>query len=132
MIVWQRSHSEAADRGLFRFVAQTAFCIRSANAERSWDAKSLAPVDVFSDAHWPEINESSHPVRNLKARPADLRRYPARDRDLMQTFSVRGFPSFCSDFDQLILDRSNSEVISAPVTFRREAIGGCAARLWRG
>src|SRR5437867_4066423 len=119
--------NEAADREFFEVVAQTAFCNPFSERRAELDAKIVGhPVDVFSDAHLAEINEVvSSRVRKLDAQGlADLRRYPARDRDLMQTFFLfEVFHRFCPDFDQLILEQIKLGGQPAPVPFASEAIG---------
>jgi DNA-binding NtrC family response regulator len=67
----------------------------------------------------------SRRVQDLETRGlADVRKYPAADRDLMQTvFLFELFHVFCRAFDQLILDQVKLGDQPAPVKFAGELLG---------
>src|SRR5215468_10762353 len=100
---------EPADRQFFELIAQTAFCNPFADQRAELDAKIVGhPADVFSDAHVDELTAViTSRVRKLEAEgKADLRKYPAADRRLMQTvFLFELYHQYYKDFDQLILDQ---------------------------
>jgi DNA-binding NtrC family response regulator len=116
-----------ADREFFTVVAQTAFCNPFSEQRPELDASIVGhPVEPLSDAHLDEMTQViSQRVRELEARGlADVRKYSAADRDLMQTvFLFELFHVFCRPLDQLILEQVKLGDQSAPVKFAGEVLG---------
>jgi DNA-binding NtrC family response regulator len=116
----------SSDREFFELVAQTTFCNPFTEQRADLDAKIVGhPVDVFSDAHVNELTRViASRVQNLEADgKADLRKYPAADRRLMQTvFLFELYHQYYQDFDRLILDQVRLGGQSAPVKFAGEAL----------
>ena len=123
---------EPADREFLEVVAQTAFCNPFTDQRAQLDAKILGhPVNVFSESHVDELTQViSARVREFDRKGvADVRRYPARDRELMQTVILfELFHRFHHDFDQLILEQVKAGVQSAPVKFAGEALADMRRR----
>src|ERR1700722_9545880 len=127
---------EPADREFYEVIAQTAFCNPFSEQRSELDAKTVGhPIEVFSETHLDELRRVvSASVQKLESfGQADIRRYSAKDRDLMQTvFLFELFHCFHKNFDQLILEQVKLGVQSAPVKFagevlalmRRRGIGG--------
>lgn len=116
-----------SDRAFFETIAQTAFCNPFTEQRADLDSKIVGhPVDVYSDAHVNELsNVISARVRKLEEEGrADVRKYAAADRQLMQTvFLFDLYHQFCQQFDQLILEQVKVGAQSAPVKFAGEALG---------
>src|SRR3954468_2887604 len=119
-------HFEPGDRGFFEVVAQTAFCNPFTTQRAELDSKIVGhAVDLYSDAHVNELtNVITARVRNLEAEgKADVRKYAAADRQLMQTvFLFELYHQFYQDFDQLILEQVKLGAQSATVKFAAEAL----------
>jgi len=117
------AHAKIAptDRQFFELIAQTAFCNPFADQRAELDARIVGhPVDVFSDAHVDELTRViTSRVQKLETEgKADLRKYSAADRRLMQTvFLFELYHHFYQDFDQLILEQVRLAAQSAPVRF---------------
>lgn len=122
-----RVRIEPGDRDFFNVVAQTAFCNPFSEQRPVLDARIVGhPVEPFSEAHLDEMTQvMSRRVRELETRGlADVRKYSAADRDLMQTvFLFELFHASCRAFDQLILDQVRLGGQSAPVRFAGEVLG---------
>jgi DNA-binding NtrC family response regulator len=107
-------------------IARTAFC-NPFSAERAQLDEEIVghPGDVFSDAHVDELTGViSSRVRKLEAEgKADLRKYPAAERRLMQTvFLFELYHQFYKHFDQLILEQVRLGTQAAPVKFAGELL----------
>jgi DNA-binding NtrC family response regulator len=117
---------EPGDREFFEVIGQTAFCNPFSEQRSQLDAKTVGhPVEIFSETHLEELRQIvSARVQKLEALGrADVRRYSARDRDLVQTvFLFELFHCFHHRFDQLILEQVKLGVQSAPVKFAGEAL----------
>jgi hypothetical protein len=117
---------DAADREFFATVAQTAFCNPFSEQRAELAARIVGhQADPFSEAHLEEMNGViSARVQKLDARGlADVRRYAAPDRELMETvFLFELFHVFCRGLDQLILDQVKLGAESAPVEFANDAL----------
>lgn len=115
-----------ADRQFFELIARTAFCNPFSGERAELDEAIVGhPGDVFSDAHVDELTGViTSRVRKLEAEgKADLRKYPAADRRLMQTvFLFELYHQFYKDFDQLILEQVRLGTQSAPVKFAGELL----------
>src|SRR6266446_1722582 len=111
----------SSDRPFFELIARTAFCNPFSEERAEFDAQIVGhPVDVLAESHLNEFTGIiSARVQQIEAKTgADVRKYAARDRDLMQTvFLFDIFHQFCRDFDQLILDQVRLGDQSAPVKF---------------
>jgi DNA-binding NtrC family response regulator len=122
-----RAQIEAADREFFSVVAQTAFCNPFSEQRTELDTRILGhPAEPYSEAHLDEMTQViSRRVQELEARGlADVRKYSAADRDLMQTvFLFEIFHVSCRAFDQLILDQVKLGAQPAPVKFAGEVLG---------
>jgi DNA-binding NtrC family response regulator len=130
---------DAADREFFAVVSETAFCNPFSERRAELDAKIVGhAVEPLSEAHLAEMTQViAGRVRKLEAQGlADLRRYAAHDRDLMQTvFLFEIYHRCCQDFDQLILEQVKGGAQPLPVKFasealsqmRRRGIGGAEA-----
>src|SRR6266850_5773482 len=96
---------ESADREFFELIAGIAFCNPFSEERAALDAKIVAhAVDVFSERHPEDLTKAiSARIGKLERKGlADVRKYGARDRELMQTvFLFECFHRFCDDFDQL-------------------------------
>lgn len=116
----------SADRQFFEVVAQTAFCNPFTEQRAELDAKILGHrADVFSDAHVDELSGViSSRVQKLETDgKADLRKYPAADRRLMQTvFLFELYHQHYQQFDELILEQVRLGAQSAPVTFAGDVL----------
>src|SRR5262249_22173439 len=90
------------------------------------DAKIVGhTADVFSDAHVEELTRViATRVQKLESEgKADLRKYPAADRRLMQTvFLVELYHQYYQQFDELILDQVRLGTQSASVKFAGEVL----------
>src|SRR5580765_2493856 len=117
---------ESSDREFFEVVYQTAFCNPFSEHRLELDANILGhPVGSSLEDHLDELSSViSSRIQKLGVQGrADLRRYAATDRDLMQTVFLFGtYHQFCRDFDQLILDQVKLGVQSAPVRFPGDAL----------
>src|SRR6267142_3703820 len=117
---------EAEERQFFELIAQTAFANPFSAERADLDAKIVGhSVDVFSDAHVDELTGViTTRVQKLETEgKADLRKYPAADRRLMQTvFLFELYHQHYKDFDQLILDQVRLGTQSVPVKFAAEAL----------
>ena len=83
------------------------------------------PISPFSEKHLEEMTRVvSARVKKLEARGiADLRKYSARDREMMQpVFLFELFHVFYLDFDQLIVEQVKLGASSAPVKFAGDAL----------
>ena len=122
-----RAQIETADREFFTVVAQAAFCNPFSEQRSELDARIFGhPVEPYSEAHLGEMTQViSRRVQELEARGlADVRKYSAADRDLMQTvFLFELFHVSCRAFDQLILDQVKLGAQPAPVKFASEVLG---------
>src|SRR5215475_14426740 len=125
-----------ADRQFFELIDQTAFANPFSAERAELDEKIVGhPADVFSDAHVDELTGViTSRVQKLEMEgKADLRKFAAADRRLMQTvFLFELYHQHYKDFDQLILEQVRLGTQSAPVKFasevlaqmRRRGIGG--------
>jgi DNA-binding NtrC family response regulator len=115
-----------SDREFFELVAQTAFCNPFSAERAELDAKIVGhDADVFSDAHVDELTRViASRVQRLEAEgKADLRKYPAADRRLMQTvFLFELYHQYYQQFDELILDQVRLGTQSASVKFAGEVL----------
>src|SRR5438552_4620802 len=117
---------EVADREFFQLIARTTACNPFFEERTELDAEIVGhPVEMFTEAHLDEVtNVVSHRVQKLEAKGfGDVRRYPEKDRALIQTvflFSI--FHQFCRSFDALIVEQVKLGTESAPVKFAAEAI----------
>jgi DNA-binding NtrC family response regulator len=115
-----------ADRQFFELIAQTAFANPFSSERAELDEKIVGhPSDVFSDAHVDELTGViTTRVQKLETEgKADLRKYPAADRRLMQTvFLFELYHQHYKDFDQLILEQVRLGAQSAPVKFAGELL----------
>src|SRR5215475_13977540 len=115
-----------SDREFFELVAQTAFCNPFSTERAELDAKIVGhTADVFSDAHVEELTRViATRVQKLESEgKADLRKYPAADRRLMQTvFLVELYHQYYQQFDELILDQVRLGTQSASVKFAGEVV----------
>ncbi len=115
------------DRTFFETVAQTAFCNPFAEQRAELDSKIVGhPVDVYSEAHVSELSSviSARVQRLEDESKADVRKYAAADRQLMQTvFLFELYHQFYQQFDQLILEQVKVGAQSAPVRFANEVLG---------
>lgn len=115
-----------AEREFFELIAQTAFCNPFSAQRVELDAEIVGhPADVFSDAHVEELTRViTARVQKLETEgKADLRKYSAADRQLMQTvFLFELYHQYYQQFDQLILEQVRLGAQSAPVKFAGEAL----------
>src|SRR6266481_6029227 len=115
-----------ADRQFFELIAQTAFANPFSAERAELDAKIVGhPVDVFSDAHVDELTGViTTRVQKLETEGnADLRKYPAAERRLMQTvFLFALYHKHYKDFDHLILNQVRLGTQSAHVKFAFEVL----------
>src|SRR4051812_40534679 len=126
---------ESAQRQFFEVVAQIAFCNPFSKERPELDAKLVGhAVDVFSEKHPEELTRAmSQQIGKLEKQGlADVRKFSAQDRALMQTvFLFESFHSFCDDIDRLIAEQLAAGMQSVPVKFagdilalmRRRGIG---------
>src|SRR5256885_7323156 len=119
-------HLDSGGREFFEVVAQTAFCNPFTTQRAELDSQIVGhAVDLYSDAHVNELtNVITARVRKLEAEgKADVRKYAAADRQLMQTvFLFELYHQFYQDFDQLILEQVKLGAQSASVKFAAEAL----------
>jgi DNA-binding NtrC family response regulator len=115
-----------ADRQFFELIARTAFCNPFSPERSELDAKIVGhSVDVFSDVHVDELTRVIvSRVQKLESEgKADVRKYPATDRRLMQTvFLFELYHQYYRHFDQLILEQVRHGAQSTPVKFASEAL----------
>jgi hypothetical protein len=123
---------EPADREFFETVARTAFCNPFSEERTELDAKIVGyAADGPSQAYFDEFTRIiSSRVRKLETRNlADVRRYGARDRELMRTvFLIDLFHAYCGDFDGLIGAQLKAGDESLPVKFAEEMLGRMSRR----
>jgi len=117
---------DVKDREFFEVVSETAFCNPFIERRAQLDSKIVGrSVEPFSEEHLDEMTKTiSGRVRKLEEQGlADVRRYAAPDRDLMQTvFLFQIYHECYRNFDQLILDQVKLGAQSAPVKFASEAL----------
>lgn len=117
---------EPADREFFAVVVQIAFCNPFSENRLALDAKILGhPVGQSPEEHLDEFTAIiTARVQKLAAQGlADVRRYAAADRELIQTvYLFETYHQYCRDFDQLILDQVKLGTQSAPVKFAGNAL----------
>ena len=115
-----------ADREFFALVAQTAFCNPFTRDRRELDARIVGhPVSPFAEGHVSELAKVvSARVKKLDSVGAlDLKKFSARDRELMQTvFLFELFHRFYHEFDALILEQVKAGAKSLPVPFAAEVL----------
>ena len=116
----------ASDREFFAVVSETAFCNPFSEERALLDAKIVGHVvEPFSEQHLGEMTEIiSARIRKLEALGlADVRRYSASDRAVLQTaFLFEIYHQFYGDFDKLILDQVKLGAQSAPVKFAGDTL----------
>ena len=129
----------ARDRDFFQTVFETAFCNPFSEQRAQLDTKLIGhAIEPFHELHLAEIRDAvCARVRRLEAAGlADIRRYAAAERPLMQiVFLFETFHLHYLDFDELIRDQLRLGAQSAPVRFadtalaqmRRRGIGSTAA-----
>src|SRR5712672_620204 len=122
-----------AERPFFELIAQTAFANPFSAKRAELHAKTVGhPADVFSDSYVDELTGViTARVQKLETEgKADLRKYPAADRRLMQTvFLFEFYHQYYKDINQLILDQVRLGTQSAPVKFAAEVL---SQMRWRG
>jgi DNA-binding NtrC family response regulator len=123
---------ESVDREFFELIARIAFCNPFSEERPTLDAKIVGhAVDVFSESHPEELSQaiSTH-IGKLEAKGlADVRKYGARDRELMQTvFLFECFHRFCDDLDQLIAEQLKLGAESASVKFAGDILARMRGR----
>lgn len=115
-----------ADREFFALVAETAFCNPFSERRPQLDAQIVGHVVApYSEAHLAELTQIvSQRIAKLEAAGmADVRRFPASERELMQTvFLFEIFHLFYQEFDQLIVDQVSAGATSLPVKFASTAL----------
>ena len=125
-------HISQEDREFFETVAQTAFCNPFSERRTELDAAIVGhPVEMMSEAHLEEMTRTVlQRVERLEAEgTADVRRYPGKERQLMQTVFLFGvFHQFAREFDGLILEQVKLGTQSAPVKFAGEALAAIGRR----
>ena len=121
-----------ADREFLQLVARTAFCNPFSEERASLDAQIVGhPVDPFSEAHLDEMTRViSKRAEQLQSKGlADIRKYAARDSDLVRTFFLfEVYHCFCGEFDQLILEQARQGAESLPVKFADRLLERLRAR----
>src|SRR5262249_3568864 len=78
------------------------------------------PIDPILETHLDEMTRViSRRAGQLESKGlADIRKYAARDSELVRTFFLfEVYHFFCSEFDQLILEQARQGVESVPVNF---------------
>lgn len=117
---------DPADKEFFEVIAQTAFCNPFSAQRAQLDSKTVGhPVEVISEAHMDELTRviTARVQRLEQLGRADVRRYSAREQELMQTvFLFELFHRFRREFDQLILEQVKLGVRPASVPFASEAL----------
>src|SRR5215472_3489697 len=117
---------QTADREFFELVARIAFCNPFTDERPALDARIVGhPVELFAEAHLEEMTRiiSARVQRLEDAGFADVRKYSAADRGLMQiVFLFEIYHQFYRDFDQLILDQVRLGTQPAPVRFASEVL----------
>jgi DNA-binding NtrC family response regulator len=121
-----KARIEAGDREFFAVVAQTAFCNPFSEQRTDLDARIVGhPLEPFSETHLDEMTKViSGRVERLESQGlADVRKYSAADRELMQTvFLFELFHVFCRAIDQLILEQVRLGDQSVPLKFAGELL----------
>jgi DNA-binding NtrC family response regulator len=116
----------APDRQFFEVVARTAFCNPFSEQRAELDAQIVGHrADVFSDAHVDELTRiiASRVQKLEEEGKADVRKYPAADRRLMQTvFLFELYHQYYQQFDQLILEQVRLGAQSVSVKFASELL----------
>jgi DNA-binding NtrC family response regulator len=126
---------DPADRPFFELIARVAFCNPFSDERAALDEKIVGhAVDVFSPSHPRELMAaiSAHITKLESKGLADVRKYGARERELVQTvFLFESFHRFCEEIDQLIAHQLKVGAESVSVKFagdilmwmRRRGIG---------
>ncbi|MGC3957117.1 MAG: sigma 54-interacting transcriptional regulator [Verrucomicrobiota bacterium] len=121
-----------ADREFFAIVAETAFCNPFSERRPQLDAQIVGhAVAPYSEAHLTELTQIvSQRIAKLEADGiADVRRFTAVERELMQTvFLFEIFHQFYQEFDQLIIAQVQAGATSLPVKFASTALSRMRAR----
>ena len=116
----------SSEREFFEVVFQTAFCNPFSEHRLKLDTRILGhPVGRSPEEHLDELAAIiTTRVKSLETQGrADVRQYPASDRDLMRTvFLFETYHRFCRDFDQLIFDQVELGTQAVPVKFAGEAL----------
>ncbi len=117
---------DSSDREFFEIVFQIAFCNPFSRQRLELDSKVLGhSVGRSPEGHLDEFSSLvTARVQKLEAQGrADVRQYPAADRDLMRTvFLLEVYHQFCREFDQLILEQVKLGAQSAPMKFAGDAL----------
>lgn len=115
-----------ADREFFALVAETAFCNPFSERRPQLDAQILGrTVAPYSETHLGELTQIvSQRIARLETEGiADVRRFAAAERELMQTvFLFEIFHQFYQEFDQLIVEQIPAGATSLPVKFASAAL----------
>lgn len=122
----------SADREFFQIVSETAFCNPFSEQRAQLDARIVGhTIQPFAEFHLAEMTGTvSRRVRKLEDDGlADVRRFRAEDRALMQTaFLFEIYHQHYEDLDLLILDQLRLGIQSAPVSFADEVLAGLKRR----
>mgnify|MGYP001559701606 CR=1 FL=1 len=120
------------DREFFAIVAETAFCNPFSERRPQLDAQIVGhAVAPYSEAHLAELTQIvSHRIAKLEAEGgADVRRFAAAERELMQTvFLFEIYHQLYEEFDQLIVAQAQAGATSLPVKFANAALNRMRAR----
>src|SRR4051795_10677433 len=123
----ERAGLELAEREFFQIVAQAAFCNPFREQRFDLDAKIIGhAVEPFSELHLDELTGvvCARIKKFDESGLGTLRRYGARDRELMQTvFLFELYHHYYQEFDQLILAQVKAGSQSLRVEFAAEALG---------
>lgn len=121
-----------ADREFFALVAETAFCNPFSERRPQLDAQIVGhAVAPYSEAHLEELTQIvSQRIAKLETEGnADVRRFAASDRELMQTvFLFEFYHQLYEEFDQLIVAQAQAGATSLPVKFASAALNRMRAR----
>jgi DNA-binding NtrC family response regulator len=124
---------EAAERDFFEMIAQTAFVNPFSDQRPALDAALVGHV-LDSAVPGERVAELTRVVlgRLVKLEAggkADVRRYSAKDRELMELVVLFGvYHQYCPAFDALIAEQVRSGTQSAPVSFAEEALTALIGR----
>ncbi len=121
-----RPRLDPGDREFFELIASIAFCNPFTDERPALDARIVGhPVELFAEAHLDEMTRLiSARVQKLEEQEmADVRKYSAEDRALMQiVFLFEIYHQFYRQLDQLILDQVRLGTEPAPVNFATEVL----------
>jgi len=127
---------ESVDREFFELISQAAFSNPFSEERAELDQRIVGrPIKPYSEDHVDLLTQiiSERLRRHEAAGRAELRRYAAEDRELMQTvFLFEIYHQLYRDFDQLILEQIKLGEPSAPVQFAGEALARMRRRGFDG